>query len=78
MPLFLGAAMTELRASKKKGRKALIPSMMAGRQILPLSGAPEPAALRAPFRVAGWKLLLPLLTFSLELQSFLNRSLGLP
>lgn len=46
---------------------------------LPLSGAPEPGAFsRAPFRVAGWELLLPLLTFCLEFESFLNGSLNLP
>lgn len=46
---------------------------------LPLSGAPEPSALSgAPFRVAGWELLLLLLTFCLEFESFLNGSLNLP
>lgn len=67
---------------QKKGRNVLLQRVQAwwqeGRR-LPLSRAPESAALsRAPFRVAGWKLLLPLLIFCLELHSFLNRSLSLP
>lgn len=45
----------------------------------PLSGAPEASAFsRAPFRVAGWELLLLLLTFCLQFESFLNGSLHLP
>lgn len=44
-----------------------------------LSGAPEPGAFsRTPFRVAGWELLLLLLTFCLEFESFLNGSLNFP
>lgn len=63
---------------KKTWQKCSAPSVMAGRQSLPLSGAPESAApSRAPFRIAGWKLLLPLFAFCLELQSFLNCSLSL-
>lgn len=75
-PLLLGEATTKLKASKT--RAEMLCSLMAGRQSLPLSGAPETAARgRAPFRVAGWKLLLPLLALCLQLLSFLNRSLGL-
>lgn len=46
---------------------------------LPLPGAPEPGAFsRAPFRVAGWELLLFLITLFLQFESFLNGSLHLP
>jgi len=74
MVSYVGAPTKGQKYSAPKG-----PSITAGKQYLPLPGAPESAALgRAPLRVAGWKPLLPLIAFCFELQPFLNGSFSLP